>query len=222
MHTSSKVLTAGLCVLALFSNVVRAQSDNSDATKSADIPGLLGRDAISLQAGLLKVRNEAVDPTGFTADTDMNLTIDDGFDYTLDVGFEHAAKTGLKLRDTHIDNGVTYYYRTKAVSPFVAAGLGYDWERSTVQTVATRSNHLAYEAATGVEVPVSKVAAVRLGLDFDESSRRPHERNLGYDVTTNYWFNDSVGASVGALIRQGRNGAHDAALYTAGVHFSLD
>lgn len=222
MYTSSKVLAAGVCALALFCNAASAQSDTSGDAKSADIPGLLGRDTIGIQAGMLKIRNEAVKPTGFTADTDMNLTIDDGFDYTLDIGFEHAAKAGLKLRDTHIDNGVTYYYRTRAAAPFISAGLGYDWERNTVQTVDTRSNHLAYEAATGVEVPVSKAAAVRLGVDFDESTRRPHERNLGYDVKTNYWFNDSVGASVGAVIRQGRNGAHDAALYTAGLHFSLD
>ncbi len=221
MHTSFKFIGVGAGALVLLFNSARAQSDASDA-KSADIPGLLGRDTISLSAGVLKVRNEAVNPTGFTTDAGMNLTIDDGFDYRFDIGFEHAAKTGLKLRDTHIDNGVTYYYRTKAVVPFINAGLGYAWERDSIGAVDTRSNHLQYEGATGVEVPVSKSAAVRLGVDFDESTRRPHERDLGYDVTTNYWINDSVGASVGALIRQGRNGGHDAALYTAGIHFSLD
>ena len=214
----------GAIVLAVAANQVAAQSDATDAStaKTADIPGLLGRTDLSFKAGVMEIRHEVVQPRGVVTGFESNLPITDGFDYHLNFTYDRAAKTQLTVQDMQLDNAVTYFYRTKVATPFLSAGLGYDWARTTTTGVRTRDNHLLYEGATGVEVAVAKSAAVRVGLDFDESFRKPHGRRIGYDVTTNYWFGDTVGASVGATVLSGRNNVHDEVLYLAGLHLSFD
>ena len=222
MKTSSKLLGTVACALAFVAATSHAQTNPSGQTNATLPSGLLGRTYTSFNLGLEQIRHEVANPTGFVADADVNLPIDDGFDYHVDFGYQHAAKTGFKLRDTLINNGVTYYYRTHTVTPFLTAGFGYDWSRATVRNVTSRNNHLSYGAATGVEVPMGTSTAVRLALDFDQSVRHPRAQTLNYQFSTNHWFNDTVGASLGAIFRQGYSGAHDATVYTAGMHFSFD
>lgn len=209
-----------MCALAF--TVAHAQTDAGDETKAADIPGLLGRTYMSANAGAFQVRHDVVKPTGFIAGGDVNLPIDDGFDYHLNFFYDHASKAPVKVRDMQVDNDVAYYYRTKLASPFLSAGFGYDWAHETVPNSKSIKNHFVLEAGTGVEVPVAKSSAVTLSLNYDQSTGHPEAKRFAYGFGANHWFNDTLGASVGATLRQGRSGAHDAILYVAGVHFSFD
>lgn len=206
--------------LALLLSTGRAQTDSNAA--AAVPPGLLGRTYASVDLGVEKIRHVANAPNGIAPGLDLNLPINDGFDYQLGFAYDHAAHGAFKLSDSTLGSGVTAYYRTNHVAPFLTAGLGYDLQRTTDQGVATRDNHLLYDVAAGAEIPVRAFTTVRLAVASDNSFRRPHAGTLGYDIAANYWLNDVVGASVGAVIKQGRGGAYDTIVYMAGVRFSFD
>jgi hypothetical protein len=218
MNSASKLAGVAALCLALQSSVALAQ----DAAPASDLPSLFGRVGASFALGLEHVRNDVASPTGLVPSTELNLPITDGFDYQLGYSYAHAAASNLKLSAHTLANDVTYYYRASRVTPYASAGFGFAWQRETVLGVGTRNNHLFYDLGAGVEVTVTKGTTVRVGVDHDESVKRPHARDWGYDVTASYWFDPDISASLGATLHDGFGGAHDLIVYTAGIHFAFD
>ncbi len=212
----------GAAVLGFALLLTSAQAQSAAEANSGNPPGLLGRTYTSFDLGVERFQHLASPPTGWMPGVDLNLPMSDNFDDLLGVSYLHAAKGTLKLSGPTFENSVSAYYRTKIAAPFLSLGVGYAWQKSTVAGVATRDNHLLYDAAAGFEIPLRTDAALRIAVERDESFRRPHARNLGYDIAANYWLSDVVGTSLGAEVKHGRGGAYDAITYTAGVHFSFD
>lgn len=217
----TKLLGASVGVLALVFNMARAQADAA-ADQTEILNGLLGKSYFGTQVGVMQVRNEAVKPTGELVGLDLNLPIDDGFDYHLNFGFDHASKSHVSVGDLQIDNAVAYYYHTKLLTPYVSLGFGYDAATSKLPHPKGSLSRFFGETGAGIEVPVAKTTSVRVGVNYDQSVEHLKTHSLDYALSTDYWFNDTVGATLGATLRQGHGAAFDALYYVAGVRFDFD
>jgi hypothetical protein len=183
---------------------------------------VLGRTYIQADASIEKFTTTTHTATGAIPGLGLNLPLGDNFDYGFNYAYEHAANSSFKLNDNTAETGFTFYNKFIGLAPFVTADIGYDWQRSAGTTAPTRFDHALYDVAAGVEIPVSKEAALRAWIDHNSSFASPHENNWTYNVGANSWINNTLGTFVGVGWKSGYLGSHDSIGYTAGLRFSLD
>lgn len=207
----------------------QAQAPDSDNPSAPPAPildgGLLGHTYGALDFNVERFRNETGAPTGLGTGLGANLPFSNYFDGTLDYSFESGRGSLFHFTDNTFASGVTAYYKFGRFSPFAAADVGYDWERTTqppFDTLENRFDRLFYRVSAGFELPLTRAAALRAALGDDDSLRKPHPRDLDYDLSANYWLGSVVGTYLGAVIKNGRAGALDSIEYTAGLRFSFD
>jgi len=224
MNVQSKLLGAAILASAALLISARAQSEQtaSDSELKSSDAGLLGRTFASADLNFENFRDYPGSPIGWGPTLGFNLPLSDHFDYGLSYAFEHGKSTAFKFTDNTLENGATYYYKFGYVSPFATAGFAYAWDRSTEPDLPERFDHMFYDAAAGLEFPLTKAASLRATVMDDQSFRRPHERDFDYGLSANYWLGSVVGAYVGATMKDGRGGALNSTEYTAGVRFSFD
>lgn len=224
MNVQSKLLGAAILACAALLISARAQSEQtaSDSEPKSSDAGLLGRTYASADLNFEAFRNYPDSPAGWGPALGINLPASDHFDYNLSYAFEHGKSAAFKFTGNTLANGATYYYKSGYVSPFVTAGFGYAWNRSTEPNLPARFDHMFYDAATGLEFPLTKAASLRATVMDDQSFRRPHERDFDYGLSANYWLGSVIGTYVGATVKDGRGGALNSTEYTVGVRFSLD
>jgi len=221
--------------LAAFAGCLLLISGASAQINPVDIPppvpdendaGLLGKSYFAFDANLGKYRNAPSSPTGFGGDIAINVEATDN----LDLGFGYDFKTAKNTAWSATDNvGRIYgtgFVKYAHVSPYLTAGLGYGWEHSRqaagTPVEGTRFNRALYDTGAGVEVPLISTASVRLGVDYEDCFRRPHPKDLSYQLALDYIFDDTFCTDIGANLQDGRNGNRDEIVYHAGFRVIFD
>lgn len=234
MKTKPLAVASALAVALLSSALLADDQSDSDASSQGDgssspaaiYGGTLGRTYLSIGADAQHFQDVASTPDALGMAFGANLPMTDNFDYTLGYGFDAARGHEFSLTDNAISNGVTGFYKFAHVTPFVAAGFGYDWERITSGitsiSLPSRFDRMDYDLDAGLEFPLTDAASLKAGIgDDDASLRRPHAHDWDYEVSANYWLGSVVGTFVGADVKEGRGGALNATELTLGVRFLL-
>jgi hypothetical protein len=239
MKTLFQLLSATLFGSACLLGLAHAQTDANSAppagataasgpatTAPAKDPDadawLLGRTYIQVDGTLENFKTTNQHATGASPGVGLNLPLGEYFDYGLRYAYEHAANSAFHLNDNTVETGLTAYDKLGGFAPFVAADIGYAWDRSTNTSAPPHFDHALYEVDAGVEVPVSTVTSLRAWAEHDSSLRAPHQNDWSYNLGANAWFNQVIGTFVGVGWKSGYLGSHSAVAYTAGLRFSLD
>jgi hypothetical protein len=213
------------CLISFSS--AKAQSDAPAGVDTAPEYGVLGHPYVSMDGKILAYRNAGFPtPTAYGADMKINFDTADFFDFGLNYGFAHGKNYHWQFSDQVAGLYGTGFYKTKWVTPYFTAGVGYGWEHEIVRsdtTVISDKNHRGlYDFGTGVELPVIEGTSVRLGIDHAESMRRPHPSTWTYQAAINYNFDDLFGIGAGFDYQSGHKANHDALVYHLGVRFMFD
>ena len=219
----SRLATIAGCLLLI--SGVHAQTNTVDAPPaSADKNdyGLLGKTYFAFDADLVKYRNFPSSPTGFGSDLALNIEAGDNLDVGFAYDFAHAKNTRWSNTDNIARMNATGFMKFAHVAPYATVGFGYGWEKSGQGSVSSPFHRALYNTGAGVEVPLVAQTSVRLGIEREESFRKPHPQDWSYQLALDYNFDDTFCTDVGASVQDGRKGNHDAVVYHAGIRIIFD
>lgn len=119
---------------------------------------------------------------------------------------------GGRLREQAIGFGARYYQESQGVKPYGELGLGWNWGRAPG---GFDDNSFAWQAALGVEVPVTAGVSVAPYVRYEEVTSFPDGDRWHYGAAANFWLNDRTAIQAG-LERQD----HHSWNYRLGLNFS--
>lgn len=219
----SSLATITGCLLVI--SGAHAQTNTANSPAAPDY-GMLGKSYFAFDADLIKYRNSPSSPTGFGSDLTLNVEAGDNLDVGFAYDFSHAHNSAWRTTDNIGRINTTGFVKFAHVAPFVTAGVGYGWEHSSQAKgtpVEGKIFHRAlYDLGTGVEIPLIAQTSMRLGVGYEESFRKPHPKDMSYQLALNYQFDDTFCTDIGANLQDGLNGSHDAVVYHAGIRIIFD
>lgn len=119
---------------------------------------------------------------------------------------------GGRLRELAVGFGARYYQEYQGLKPYGELGFGWNWGRAPG---GFRDNSFAWEAAVGVEVPVTAGVSVAPYVRYEDVTSFPDGDRWHYGAAANFWLNDRT-AIQGGIERQD----HHSWNYRLGVDFS--
>ena len=224
--TLSRLAALAGCLLIISGAQAQQTSVDGAPTGGQDDFGLLGKTYFAVDADLIEYRNFPSSPTGYGSEIAINLEANDHLDVGLAYDFSHAKNTESRTTDNIGRLYTTGFVRLPHVTPYATVGLAYGWKHSQlgagITAVSTRFHRALYNAGAGVEVPLVTQTSVRLGIDFEESFRKPQPKDWSYQLALDYHFDDTLCTDIGANLQDGRNGNRDSVAYHAGIRFIFD
>ncbi|HTL66969.1 MAG TPA: hypothetical protein VL200_04860 [Lacunisphaera sp.] len=119
---------------------------------------------------------------------------------------------GGRLRELAVGFGARYFQEYQGLKPYGELGFGWDWDRGPG---GFDDNGFAWQAAVGVEVPVTAGVTVAPYVRYENVSSVPDGDHWHYGAAANFWVNDRM-AIQGGIERQD----HHSWNYRLGLNFS--
>jgi len=224
MNLPTRLLGGALLGLALLAPLARAQAPAAaPPTPPESDSWTLGRTYLQIYGGIDKLWHVQTPATAAIPGLGFNLPLTDNLDLSTGYRYEHAAAGGqFRLNENRFGLDLIGYQKMGYIAPFVSLGARYDWQRNFTQGAGTAYNSLFGDVAAGIEVPVTKEAAIKADIEHDYGFSSPHQNNWNYGISANAWVNSGVGGFVGADWENGYNHAKSGLLFTAGIRISFD
>jgi hypothetical protein len=188
-----------------------------------DNPGILGHQFADVNFGWTDFRNSPAE--GYRAGFSTNLPLAPGFDAGLGYDYywegknrDPLTRASSNARNHTLDAMGKFYMPMNGVKPFLAGGVGYNWERGDFQRLRTFGHEWLWRAAAGVEIPFAAFA-VTPQVAYDDTMRGGSVGRWSYGAQVHHWFNEQVGAYVDFNYSDPRHGGTDLWTYLGGLRY---
>lgn len=213
MTTNNIKSFIGISLLSIVAFHAWAQEQDQPAaqTDEKSSVGLLGKNYFEAGFFTEDFRNTG-SKSGYGTGLDLNLPAADNFDIGVNYAFERVPSGDPRLTDNTVGTSFTGYFAAGSVKPFADLDLGYAWQKSKLDGVASSNDRGIYGGGAGLELPVTSSTVLTGSAAYENSLRKGSMHEWVYLAKVDQNIADGIAAQVDVAFHAKNSTVYDVGL----------
>ena len=196
MITTKQFLGAAAFGLATFTASTAIAQVDSDSVSA----GLIGKRYAGADFVFKDFRD--IDDNGYGGALVFNQPVSNVVDLTGSYSYTQVDAKLIDLKQSALEIGAIYYSELEGYKPFLAASLGYGWDKWEFPSPLAADNDEGafYSIGIGAEVPLTDKTAATGTVSYRDGFDSGDEDSLGLEVGINHWFTETLALKASVYI----------------------